>query len=269
MKNFMAVAVILSVSFTFSGCNSTSLYETLWGKEKPTATNSLIDNKEAVSGVFIWKPDASAAVTLSVYEKDSKGNFIPFERSKPILESETIGIFSESKSHGIYKQNVKRTYREETEKEIAYLYQQKACVMSSAAIKLRNSDSGISLDVPASLTGTITEVELRAAAKEFQKVTALTSKNEATTFLDVALFNICMASINGLIAPEEVAGLINNAVEKAATFAIEVETTKQQTLDLNKKTTAIIVKLEKPKQKSLKGNSKNLISQAPKTPKTL
>lgn len=208
MKDFIAVAVMLGASFAFSGCTSTSIYEAKWGKEKPTYAHALLDNNEARNGIFIWKPDAAAAVSLAVYKKDANGNLIGPTKRKRVVEGVAI-------------------------EDLVYLYEQKACVMSSAAIKLRDSDGGLSLKVPASeVKGTA--VELRAAARELQKFTLLSSKNEAATFLDVALFNICMASMNGYIEdPKIVKDLIMDAIEKAANIAVKVENTKQQVLNTN------------------------------------
>lgn len=221
MKYFIAVAVTLIVSLNLTGC--TSIWELKYGKEKPAITHQFltIENNPR-HGIYAWGPDASAAVTLGVYKKDSDGKIIPFERSKLVLDSETVASSNKSKDKNY---GIERKYR--TENETAYLYEQKTCVMSAAAIKTRDSEGGLTVKIPAS-----TVVELGAVARELQKATVLSSKNEAATFLDVALFGICMASLNGYIEdPEIIKSLIMSAIENSATIATKVEETKQEALN--------------------------------------
>lgn len=202
MKVFIAVAVVLAASFISSGCTSTSLYEAKYGKEKPIPSFATLTNNEARNGIFIWRPDSSAAVSLAVYKRDVAGNLVGPNPRKRIIDGVTI-------------------------EDSVYLHEQKACVMSSAAARSRDSAGGVNIQVapPAG-----TAIDVGAVAAEIQKNTLLSTTSEANTFLDVALFGICMSSMNGFIEPGDVSILIRDAVEKAATIAMEAEKANQKKL---------------------------------------
>jgi len=200
VKIFIVVSMVLGASFIFSGCTSTSLYEAKYGKEKPIPSFVTLTNKEARNGVFIWRPDSSAAISLAVYNRDINGNLVEPSKRQRLVE----GVIIE---------------------DSVYLHEQKACVMSSAAARARDSSGGVNIQVaqPAGIA-----VDLGAVAAEIQKNTLLSTTSEANTFLDVALFGICMSSMNGFIEPKEVPQLIKDVVEKAATIAMEAEKANQR-----------------------------------------
>lgn len=209
MNKCIAVAVILATSFTFSGC--TSLYELKFGKEKAPISFSYLTQDGKSDGIHAWKPDASAAVSMSKYLRDSNQKIINYERDRAMFEYNRRG-------------KIIRKYYEG--KETVNLYEQKTCVMSAAAIKARDSEGGFTLNVTVP-EGVGTGVELGGVVRELQKITALQSKDEAATFLDVALFGICMASMNGYISPVEVQQLIREAIIQSASIAKSIEKTKK------------------------------------------
>ena len=225
MNKCIAVAGILATSVTFGGC--TSLYELKYGKEKAPISFSYLTEDGKSDGVHAWKPDASAAVSMSKYLKNPQGEMISYERNRAYLESKTGNLF-------------KRTEKYKTVKETAYFYEQKTCVMSAAAIKARDSEGGLTINVTVP-EGVGTGVELGGVVRELQKITALQSKDEAATFLDVALFGICMASMNGYISPVEVPFLIQEAIKQSATIATTIEKTKQNVISTDPSLNPIVL----------------------------
>ncbi|OXL18920.1 hypothetical protein [Psychrobacter sp. DAB_AL32B] len=212
MNKFTAVAVILATSFTFSGC--TSWYELKFGKEKAPISFSYLTQDGKSDGIHAWKPDASAAVSMSRYLRDSDGKIITYERDRAMFKYNQKGKITEKYYEG---------------KETVNLYEQKTCVMSAAAIKARDSEGGLTLNVTVP-EGVGTGVELGGVVRELQKITTLQSKDEAATFLDVALFGICMASMNDYISPVEVPLLMQEAIKQSASIATAIEKTKKDVM---------------------------------------
>ena len=192
MKKIVVLSMMLGSGLIFSGCTSTSLYETKYGKEKPIPSFATLSNESARNGIFIWRPDSSAVVTLAVYNKDADGNLIE-PRKRQRIVNETI--------------------LEDT----VYLHEQKACVMAAATARARDSVGGFNVNIDAPVGST--EVDIGAVAAEVQKNTLLLSTSEANTFLDVALFGICMSSINGSISSDHAKTLMSEAIRTAASIA--------------------------------------------------
>lgn len=223
MNKCIAVAMILVSSFTFSGC--TSWYEIKYGKEKAPITFSYLNEEEKINGIHAWKPDATAAVSMSRYLRDSDEKIMNYERDRSMFEYNRRG-------------KIIRKYYEGKEK--VNLYDQKVCVMSAAAIKARDSEGGLTVNVTVP-KGVGTGVELGGVVRELQKITVLQSKYEAATFLDVALFGICMASVNGYISPAEVPSLIQDAIKQSASMATAIEKTKKEVVSTDKSLNPIVL----------------------------
>lgn len=218
MKDFIAVAVILGAGFAFSGCTNTSFYDAKWGRDKPKTSFMVLDSSEARNGIYSWRPDTVAAVSRGVYAKDKQGQIITYEKSVSYVKSEPTNKFKK-KEYGTRKISVP-------------YYEQKLCVMSAAAIKAQDSEGGLVINVPVSAAGAKSEVDFRAVVREIQRVTELSRKKEAATFLDIALFNICLASMNGYIEdPEIIRSLVMEAIAKSATIAELEAETKQKELN--------------------------------------
>ncbi len=181
MKKFIVVAVVLGASFIFSGC--TSVYELKYGKEKPSISHTFLEDAGKRNGIYAWKPDSSAAVSFTAYTRDKEGNLVP--------SNNTINP--------------------------SYLFEQKACVMSAAAIKARDSEGGLTLNITPPTSGV--KADFDAIIREVEKITLLSKKHEAATFLDVAFFGICMASINGSINSSQVDKLMSEAIIYASSIA--------------------------------------------------
>ncbi|MGP5347226.1 hypothetical protein ACTXLJ_11265 [Psychrobacter celer] len=172
---------MLGVGFNFSGC--TSIHELTYGKEKPSISYTFLDDKGKRNGIYAWKPNSSAAVSLTAYIRDKQDNLIPdYNTTNP-----------------------------------SYLFEQKACVMSAAAIKARDSEGDITLNLTPPTSSA--EVDFGAIIREVEKITLLSAKHEAATFLDVAFFGICMASNNGSINSSQVDKLMSEAIAQAASIA--------------------------------------------------
>lgn len=193
MNKFVMSAIVVIVSLATSGC-ATSLWELRYGKDKPPISYTFLQDVGKRDGIYAWRPDTAAAVSLAVYVRDEKGNVVVYQKDGKSVP----------------------------------LYEQKTCVMSAAAIKARDSEGGFNLSIttPESATGG----ELGAITRELQKITVLSSKSEAATFLDVALFGICMASMNGYVDQAEAQALIQDAITQAAGIASAAEQTKTQAL---------------------------------------
>ena len=185
MKEYITMIAIAIVSLAFSGC---SVWDLKYGKEKPKITYSYLTDNSKRDGIHAWNPDTSAAVSMTKYLKDGQGSLI----------------------------------NNEDDENITYFYEQKTCVMSAAAIKARDSEGGLTINVTPP-SGTDTGVNLGAVTRELQKITMLQNKNEAATFLDVAFFGICMASMNDSINKTEVKSLMDTAITNAAAIANGVE----------------------------------------------
>ena len=181
MKKIIVLAIMLGVGFNFSGC--TSVHELKYGKEKPSISHTFLEDADKRNGIYAWKPDSSAAVSFTAYIRDKEGNLVPSDN-----------IINPS-----------------------YLFEQKACVMSAAAIKARDSEGGLTLNITPPASGS--KADLDAIIREVEKITLLSAKHEAATFLDVAFFGICMASINGSIKSSQVDMLMTEAIIYAASIA--------------------------------------------------
>ena len=202
MKKIVVLSMILGSSLIFNGCTSTSVYEAKYGKEKPIPSFATLSNESARNGIFIWRPDSSAVVSLAVYNKDADGNFVGPRKRQRLVDKTVL-------------------------EDSVYLHEQKACVMSSATARARDSVGGFKVDVvpPAGNT----RVNVGAVAAEMQKNTLLLATSEANTFLDIAFFGICMSSINGSIDNDDAKALMSEAIQSAVSIAkgTSIQTTEE------------------------------------------
>ncbi len=206
MNKYIMIVAILAASVTFSGC---SVWDLKYGKEKPKITYSYLIQEGKTNGLHAWNPDTSAAVSMAKNIRDSKGEIVSYEK-------QTIDKLDKKGRQTVDSTKII---------EQIYLYEQKTCVMSAAAIKARDSESGFIIDVTP-LNGTDASANLSAVTRELQRITMLQSKNEAATFLDVAFFGICMASMNDSINETEVKSLMSTAITSAVAIANGVEQTE-------------------------------------------
>lgn len=167
-------AACAAAVLVLSGC---SAHELWWGKQRPSVGYTFLRDEGRRDGIYAWRPDAAAAVAAPSYVRDPKGYL------------------------------VKHPGRDE------YLYEQRTCVLSAAAIKSRDAEGGLTVEVDAPQGAT--SGEIGAIAREIQRINMLGSKNEAATFLDVALFNICIASLNGMVSDGDAKTLIADALARA------------------------------------------------------
>ncbi|MGB2784795.1 hypothetical protein [Psychrobacter sp.] len=192
MNKCIALAAILVASTNFTGC---SVWDIKYGEGKPKITHQLHDvNGEERDGIYAWNPDTVGAVTSRTYPTDKDGKLIY------VLKGEKTVPLS-----------IPRT-----------------CVMSAAAIKAKDSEGGVTVNVnpPVGSTG----VNFNAMSRELQKITVLSTKSEAATFLDVALFGICMSTMNGQLQESENRALFEIAIKESAAIAIAAEGTKREAI---------------------------------------
>lgn len=194
-----AILLFLAMT-TMTGC-ATSVWEMKYGKEKPPISYAFVEDGASLDGIYAWKPDAVAAVSRAAYEPNSEKNSV-ITLDMPVRDR-----------NGEY---VAKKFP---------LYKRKTCVMSAAAIKERNSEGGLNLTVNAP-TGE-TGGTVGAVSRELQKVTILASTSEAATFLDVAMFGICMVAMNGDLN-EQTKELFKHSITEAASIARIREQTKNE-----------------------------------------
>ena len=105
------------------------------------------------------------------------------------------------------------------------VYEKKTCIMSAAAIKAHDSEMNLTVNL------TLPEgerTELSSMIKELQRVTLLASKSEAVSFLDTALFGICVVKMNGHINDEQTKELIQLAIRAAAKMTDDTKEIKEK-----------------------------------------
>lgn len=195
-----AIMLFLAMT-TMTGC-ATSVWEMKYGKEKPPISYAFVEDGASLDGIYAWKPDAVAAVSRAAYEPNAEKNSV-ITYDMPVRDE-----------NGKY-----------VDKKFP-LYKRKTCVMSAAAIKERNSEGGLNLTVnaPTGKTGGT----VGAVSRELQKVTILASTSEAATFLDVAMFGICMAAMNGDLDGQATIELFKHSITEAASIARIREQTKNE-----------------------------------------
>lgn len=191
--------LLFLATITMTGC-ATSVWEMKYGKEKPPISYAFAEDGASLDGIYAWKPDAVAAVSRAVYTVNEETNSV-ITYDMPVRDENGIYVIK-----GLP------------------LYHRKTCVMSAAAIKERNSEGGFNLTVnpPAGDTGGT----VGAVSRELQKVTILASMSEAATFLDVAMFGICTAAMNGDLN-EQTKDLFKHSITEAASIARIREQTKK------------------------------------------
>jgi len=87
-----------------------------------------------------------------------------------------------------------------------------ACLASADVAKARNTEGEIKID----LGKILEDATLEGKQKILDTVTKLSERNEAASFLNVALFHICMMAGAEKIKDAEVGALIGKAIEEAA-----------------------------------------------------
>lgn len=87
-----------------------------------------------------------------------------------------------------------------------------ACLASADVAKARNTESEIKID----LGKILEDATLEGKQKILDTVMKLSERNEAASFLNVALFHICMLAGAEKIKDAEVSTLIGKAIEEAA-----------------------------------------------------
>lgn len=87
-----------------------------------------------------------------------------------------------------------------------------ACLASADVAKTRNTEGEIKID----LGKILEDATLEGKQKILDTVTKLSERNEAASFLNVALFHICMMAGAEKIKDAEVGTLIGKAIEEAA-----------------------------------------------------
>jgi hypothetical protein len=90
-----------------------------------------------------------------------------------------------------------------------------ACIASADVAKARNHESGFKIDL-GNILDKIESTKIEETLKVIDSVTKLSDKGEAASFLNVAMFHICMMAGSGKITPSEANSLLGKAIDKAA-----------------------------------------------------
>ncbi|MBV2159112.1 hypothetical protein EUC41_01195 [Achromobacter denitrificans] len=178
MLRTFAVCVVVG---GLSGCGA-------WSADKPKPSFAFVSSEHA-AGIFAWKPDAAVSVV----------------QNRPLLDANNSPIYREviEKDKAGNEQSTRHSMTEP-----------KTCVMSAAAIRVRDAEAGISLTPPKDVG------ELSAVWRELQKIAILGSPSAAATYLDVAMFGICLAAMNNHIDQKETAALIAQALKEASQLGL-------------------------------------------------
>ena len=102
----------------------------------------------------------------------------------------------------------------------AYIFQNgssdtAACLASADVAKTRSYESEFKIDL-GKVLDKIYSAKIEDQLKIIDTVTKLTEKGESASFLNVAMFHICMMAGAGKITPTEVNTLMGKAIDKAA-----------------------------------------------------
>ena len=112
----------------------------------------------------------------------------------------------------------------------AYIFQNggsasAACLASADVAKTRNYDSEFKVDL-GKVLDKIDSAKLEDKLKIIETVTKLSERGEPASFLNVAMFHICMMAGAGKITPTEANTLMEKAMDKAAEISKPTSTSK-------------------------------------------
>lgn len=104
----------------------------------------------------------------------------------------------------------------------AYIFQNSgnpvaACVASADVAKSMNIDSSFKIDV-GEVVGKVGSAKIENTLKIIENITKLTEKKESASFLNVAMFHICMLSNSERITPAQTNTLISESIKAAASL---------------------------------------------------
>lgn len=102
----------------------------------------------------------------------------------------------------------------------AYIFQNggaatSACLASADVAKARSYESELKVDL-GKVLDKIDSAKIEDKLKVIDTVTKLTEKGESASFLNVAMFHICMMAGSGKITQAEATTLMGKAIDKAA-----------------------------------------------------
>ncbi len=105
----------------------------------------------------------------------------------------------------------------------AYIFQSEdnptaACVASADVAKSRNIDSSFKIDI-GEVVGKVDSAKIENTLKIIENITKLSEKKESASFLNVAMFHICMLSNSGKITKEQTNTLISESIKSAASLS--------------------------------------------------
>jgi hypothetical protein len=92
-----------------------------------------------------------------------------------------------------------------------------ACMASADVATVRNYDNDFKIDLGKVFNDE--NVSIQEKLKIVDTMTKLTEKGESASFLNVAMFHICMMAGSGKITPSEANILMNKAIDKAVEVA--------------------------------------------------
>lgn len=159
-----------------------------WSADKPKPSFAFVSSQHA-AGIFAWNPDAAVSVV----------------QNRPLLDAN---------SSPIYRDVIERDTAGNEQVIRNPMTEPKTCVISAAAIRVRDTEAGASFTPPKDVG------ELRVIWRELQKIAILGSPSAAATYLDVAMFGICLAAMNNHIDQKETAALIAQALKEASQLGL-------------------------------------------------
>ncbi|PKF77884.1 hypothetical protein CW749_19320 [Vibrio sp. vnigr-6D03] len=92
-----------------------------------------------------------------------------------------------------------------------------ACLASADVAKSRDFEASLNLDV-GKILDKIESGKVDSTLKSIEKLTKLSEKKEAASYLNVAMFHICMLAGADKISQQQAATLMQKAIEHSATL---------------------------------------------------
>lgn len=128
------------------------------------------------------------------------------------------------------KQSPDKLYVWNPNNNAAYIFQNggsasAACLASADVAKARNYESEFKVDL-GKMFDKIDSAKVEDTLKIIDTVTKLSERGESASFLNVAMFHICMMAGAGKISPTEANTLMAKAIDKAAEISKPVSTSK-------------------------------------------
>lgn len=93
-----------------------------------------------------------------------------------------------------------------------------ACMASADVAKARSYENEFKVDL-GKFVDKLDSAKIDENLKVLDTITKLSEKSESATFLNVAMFHICMMAGSGKIAPSDANALMSKAIDKAAEIA--------------------------------------------------